>query len=223
MLVKTVLRLVLFNIILVVINVLCFSKGFFGFSLQDNRNWVKALSITIFIMDVLLFLVINFQELVTFFKYQESYEKKKKYEPKEYIDAFKKYQNNNSEIGLIAKQAIEQLKSFEEKQEAFNIVMQRNEKNYRSLAEEMHNTKKVLCENARKLLNELTVWKVSERKRANPKKIQYMDRILQDSGEILLKLDQFLEAVSRMHNKNYSEYLTLDDVTKFLKQESNEA
>jgi len=174
-------------------------------------------------MDVLLFLVINFQELVTFFKYQESYEKKKKYEPKEYIDAFKKYQNNNSEIGLIAKQAIEQLKSFEEKQEAFNIVMQRNEKNYRSLAEEMHNTKKVLCENARKLLNELTVWKVSERKRANPKKIQYMDRILQDSGEILLKLDQFLEAVSRMHNKNYSEYLTLDDVTKFLKQESNEA
>ena len=218
---RTIRRMFLFNAALIIVNILCFSDGFLAFSVSDNRTIIKALSITLIVMDVISFFVVNYWEIMQYFKTKENSKKKKTYEPKDYVHALEKYHNSNPQVMSRITQAVEQLKSFEEKEEAFKIVMQRNNKNLRSLTEELNSAKRVLCDNARKFLNELTVLKASERKRkANPAVINYLDEILQDSGEILLKLDEFLEAVSRMNDKELSDYLTLEETTKFLKQES---
>ncbi|MDO5294379.1 MAG: hypothetical protein Q4F05_16715 [bacterium] len=211
-------KLIVFNGLFMLSMIILFSRQLVGLSVTSHQAVIQALSITIIIMGIIVFIYVNYQLLR---KHEElegvdTYNLDRLVTPQDYMVALSSYRNKKAFLYDI-NEVIGQIQRFTRKQNALITLLYQNfnnDDNLTSLSEIVNKTERMLYSNIKLILNRLSIFDELEYESMIAKKTQtaqedkkyrltmehitYVKELRERNEELLLEFDRLLTEISRM-------------------------
>ncbi len=217
-----VTRLILFNGILIAVNVALFSKAFLGLSMTGGGALESAAGIAVIVVSVVLFFYVNLQIINA---------PAKKIDPKTVLDKLGSLESCHEALGRIGYAGTfsvkigeirEQIENMQRKKELIHdILLQKfndTEMSYQKFKAVVESAEKVMVVNIRSIINRIYAFdeveydalvrgksrlskSITEQKLAIYREyIDYVGKAVEDNDEILLRLDKLLFEISKFNS-----------------------
>lgn len=213
-----IVKLVVFNISVILINVLAILA--FDISPFSEDPIKIAASVTIIAMSVISFFVLNYRWLTAPSEEPVNADVLNK---NNYRMALQKYKRINPVLDDEIDLTIHQIESIGRKKEKLIEVLNRNQTYNENFIDTAEETEIVILSNARYILNRITIWdekdyKVNQNKPVYQENLSVIKRVLDKNEEILIGFDRFLMEASNLQHKVISNDDRLNDIVDALKQ-----
>ncbi|MEQ8156038.1 MAG: hypothetical protein ABRQ25_14300 [Clostridiaceae bacterium] len=231
-----ILKLAIFNAVIVISTVFLFSPGFLGILKKTTSTLALALAYTVIIMSVILFLYINYMLIIRKEKVIQVPDIKG---PDDIIKALEQNSSNKTFAANIDNM-LEQIERLEKKKDSINsILLQKfnvNEMSYSKFANTIKAVEDLFYDHLKSIINKLNAFDEDEyietkkqmagysndllksKMEIYNEYISYIKNLEDDNEEILLKLDRFLLEISKFNSlehgdmENMNEMKELDDL-----------
>lgn len=212
---KKGLKLVLLNAGIVLVNIFAFSDVLLNLSVSGRSTFISALSITLIVISILVFLYGNYSILTggstgSLIAFEELDE------PDEFKEAFGRFQSKPVFRQFVVT-AVDQIQRLIRKQQSLDVVLfqnyQENVDTIAGLRRVVDDSSKLLYENMKKILSRMSIFDVVEYERLlktggtnalssssgqiYQEHLFYIRSILKQNENILLEFDHLLVEVSK--------------------------
>lgn len=217
---KKLFKLTLFNILFILVAILCFSKQGLGLTFSTSAGaFMFALSVSLTFLGLALFFFVNYTLLTK--KEKVDYKIKKMSTIDDCILALEKCKHTDPAFITEIKEAILQLKTLQRKTESLATLFEQNDvsENFASINKASDKAKFFVFENIKRIINRLIVFDneeyIAKGKTHDASEVseiaehkKYIRDILKDNDEILSEYQKMLLAVSKVpdiHETNLTE------------------
>lgn len=235
-----IIKILLLNIGIVILNIIFFSPGFFNFQIDVTDAFKTALGITIMFLSVVIFFYGNYKIITQQEKVIQSHD------IKNISDCISVLKQNyfkrtfSRDIGTI----LEQIERFNKKKGTVNdILLQKfnsKEISYLKFQGVINNVEELIFINIKSILNKLNAFDEEEYKGINKKSdlskefiemkkdiyeeyISFIRDSIKDNEEILFKIDKFILEITKFNSledgeiENLQQMKEIDELTKKVK------
>lgn len=237
---KIYLKLILTNLAIIIVDVICFSPAFIGLSFDSESALISALSVTLVVVSILLFVYLNYR-ILNSENLKHDYNIEKASGNDDYISILRKFINISfyqKEVGTL----IDQIERFERKEDKFNNILyqkfqddEENKNLFLDVSKEAHT---IFIKNVKKLVNLFSIFDEEEYKEflikygSIPKEKQELynenlndvREIIKSNENILLNVDKLINETTRFGDSVESTKLDekslnkLKDITNSMKE-----
>lgn len=229
---KNIVKLIVLNLTIILINVLIFSKGFIGLTFSSPLS--TAFGLTLIIVSAIVFAKGNYNLLfkapeVKLFNGSESSE------PKDFISALEE-RTDKKVFESSIRTTIEQINRLEQKDDTLNTILKQyfaeGEMTYNKFEGVITETKQLFLSNIKKMINRITIFDYTEyvklrqqykgdiaSNRSNDPKaelycehIEYVNAKVKANEEILTKLDTLLVEISKLDDVDDESFEKLEAI-----------
>lgn len=164
---KKHIKIIIFNICLIFVNIICLSNGFLGLMTDKSETFKYSIGLTILIMSIISFFYVNYK-LINLSEIKHDFNINNLDEPKDYLHTLEFLKSKNKDIFIEEiNTAIEQIKRLERKNDSFKEMFFQKfqeESNGDDFGFEaiMNDTNELLFKNMDKLINMITVFDCTE-------------------------------------------------------------
>lgn len=209
-------KLLVFNLLLAVVDIILFSKGLVGLSVTSEETIVQALSITLIFINVILFFYVNYKLL----NKSNHYNISSFSEYKDFIEALNGYRNKKLFLGEI-NETVDQIERFSRKKNSLNMLLIQNfgeDSNLDSINFAISKAERALQANVKSILNGLAIFDQREYERISVQRpglevdkekyhlimdnVAYVRNMIKSNEGILLEIDKLMKEISRINDSD---------------------
>lgn len=237
---KVYFKLILINLMIVLVNIICFSPAFIGLSFNSDNALIIAGSVTIIVLSILLFVYLNYR-ILNSENLKHDYNIEKLEDNEDYINILKKFKDiifyNNEILTLI-----DQIERFERKEQKIkNILYQKFQEdieNKNIFLEVSDEANLLFIKNVKKLVNLFSIFDEEEyneflkkygkippeRQALYNENLLDVRNFIQSNENILLNFDKLINETTRFGDSVESNKLDekslnkLQDITNSMKE-----
>lgn len=210
---EKIIKLLVFNTLIAIANVVIFSPGIIGLKIQGGSIFEVAFGVTIILMSIIIFVLGNYKILI---KKEEKITTDKIETLEDYIDALKRNRRKKTfskDIDII----LEQIERIEKKKEiVYEIISEKfnaSEISYSKFNTVITQIEKLFYINIKSVINKLNIFDeddyddmnneklsqafINEKRKIYNEYISFIRNSIEDNEEILLKIDKFLLELSK--------------------------
>ena len=217
---KKYVKMFFFNFLLVVVNVLFFSKGFIGASIHHENVVIAGLSIALPIIDIILLVYINYSLLNQ--KNKIEYDINEIIDVEDYKKAVMQAKKRLKFLSFQLDEMLSQIEEIERKKGALLEYLRQNNQVNGVFVEEAVNTEQYILKNIKKILNKCILIEPSTSMEVANKEykeqMEYITNTIKKNEETLEKFQDFLYEVSLYGEKETPEDISLQSTIQVLRQ-----
>lgn len=221
---KTVMKLILTNLAIIIADSAAVS-ALFGNSALSYNSVATALGVTVLIMSVIVFFVLNHSYLkVLFAKPEYIFDLPSEPDEINYRKELLKYKERIPSFSAQIDTALDQLNSIDQKRENLIEILNRNKSDCPDLLATCDETDDIITQNIRAVLNKLTIVsgidpKTPQAKELYTKHAVTINQVLEKNYGILESFDDFLSYAASLKDKIIEEDMGLKAAITALKQQ----
>ena len=210
---KPIFKLCAFNVVFIIIAILCFSTRILGFDLGNDGAFKFALSIALSIFGVGLFLFINYNLLME--KNKEPPKLENLSTPNACIQELEKYLRTDPAFSVEIHETIAQVRTLERKGNALEALLKQNQasESFNYLKETIAQANTYVFNNVNRIITRLIVFDNIQYEQDQCYEIdshkKYVHSVIEDNRTIITELDNLLIAISSVAD---SERTNLDSI-----------
>lgn len=216
------IKLLLFNVTLIIVAILSFSSRGLGLSFNPRDGALSfALSISLTFLGIALFCFVNYSLLTK--KEKVDYKIKKLSSIDDCINSLNICKQTDPSFRPEIEEAINQLKTLRRRSESLAILLEQNgvSENFTSINVTANKAKFFVFENVKRIINRLIVFDNDEYLSQNQsydisEDKNYVHNILKDNDDILREYQKMLLAVSSIGDSHETDLSVLQNMTEAL-------
>ncbi len=223
LLARKFLKMLLLGTVIAIINIVAFSKAFFGISIHSENKLITTFSIFIPIMSLFTFFYVSYSILNAKEKRQYRLDMAELKEPENYKDAIRKYIKIFPFLSNELESLLMQIKRMEIKEQALEEYLKQNNQTDNFLLQEGKDAQLFLLSNVKRVLNKCIIMGALDKDDTNSrnvyqKQIDEFHEIIKSNEKNLDEFDIFLEEVSKIKEKPLSENIGLQCTIQAMRQ-----
>lgn len=225
-----IIKIIIFNICLVLIDIILFSEGLIGLKINDINVLKKSLAITLIFMNVICFIYINYK-LLNSKAIKHDYNLNKIDNNTDYVNIISKLMNKKYYNNLL-KLTLEQLNRINKKQKSLDYMLFQKfgeEENGENFKKAIKDISESFFKNIKKIINIVSIFDQEEynylleryktlenipieRKQLYEENDKYLKEIIKTNEEILLILDKLLIEMSKIGDIQESDEINIENM-----------
>ena len=217
-------KLFILNFSIAIINILAFSKAFFGISVYEDSILIVTCSIFIPIMSIIIFLYGNWSILNQEKARGLNIEMDALKDSRDYEDILEKNAKKIPFLSNEFEQLREQIKRMDQKEEALLEYLKQNNREDQFLKAEAENARAFMLQNVRRVLSKCIIIVALDKDNDKDSRNVYLEQkeeissVIRNNEKTLDEFDIFLEEVSKMGEKPLEENISLQSTIKAMRQ-----
>lgn len=204
---KIIVKLILFNLVLLLTDIMIFSEGFIGLSISDDDTIKQALGITLMVVSVIVFSYYNYRYVMQYLQIKNIYIITELDTTEEFIAALSSYEGKivfQKEIATVQ----EQIKRLDKRKETLNNVLYQKFSNNDDLSilNVVSDITNALWKNTKQILNRLSVFDQEEYLKLKNTNIDLSNTVLYEKWQFFQGHISYIQNLIKMNEAALFEF-----------------